>query len=323
MDRVATLLSAVTPGIFALAYGIAKTRGRWINEALWTALLLGAMGIAAALPIEWAIQWLVDLIPSTPSMKAGAIALFAAAIPEETIKFLILVGAAETHVDARRRQDIIALAIAVSLGFATVENFVYLLAPQHWGLTVAARALTAVPGHGIDGLAMGALLTAARVRPARRRIWLVSALLIPIIMHAAYDFPLLMITSHAVGANALPWIIDLWCGVLLVSSLVAVGLCNWILPLARQADRASGRDTRTIAPGTPLVVVGGILLVSALTWVALIYWSKGTSIPVAGVAFSILPTVLAADLIWTGVRRYASNRRSRTPTRAVKNQIVG
>ena len=323
MDRWVTLLSAVTPGLLALAYGVTKTRSRWNNEALWTAFLLGALSVIAVLPIELAVRWLIDFSTLAPLMKAGALALFEAAIPEETIKFLVLIGAAETHVDARRRQDIIVLAIAVSLGFATVENFVYLLAPQHWGLAVTARALTAVPGHGIDGLAMGALLTFARVQPARRHMWLALALLIPVIMHAAYDFPIFVIRSHAFGPGTLKWIIVLWSAILLISSLVSVCLCNWILPLARQADRTSGRDTRTSAPAAPLVAVGAVLLITALALVAFIYWSKDTSALATSAIFSILPTVLAADLIWTGVRRHASNRRSQASTQAVKKLTIG
>lgn len=323
MERVEVLLAAVTPGILVLAYGVTKTRGSWSSEALWTAFLLGGLGVVVAIPIELLIRWLIGLAALSPLLGAGALAVLVAAIPEETTKFLILIGAAETHVDARRRQDIIVLATAVSLGFATVENFLYLLAPEHWGLTVTGRALTAVPGHGINGLTMGALLTAARVRPDRRIMWTASALVIPAIMHAAYDFPLFAITSHAAQPATLPWIALLWCVIFLISSIVAIGLCNWILPAAKQADSISRHNSRGLAPAGPLIIVGVILFVSASTLAFLIYWVRGHSGLAASAVLGVVPIVLALDLIWTGLRRRADNKRVRASIQEMKRSIIG
>jgi hypothetical protein len=69
MDRVEVLLAAVTPGILVLAYGVAKTRGSWSSEALWTAFLLGGLGVVAAIPIELAIDWLVGVASLSPLMS--------------------------------------------------------------------------------------------------------------------------------------------------------------------------------------------------------------------------------------------------------------
>lgn len=61
MERVEVLLAAVTPGILVLAYGVTKTRGSWSSEALWTAFLLGGLGVIVAIPIELLIRWLIGL----------------------------------------------------------------------------------------------------------------------------------------------------------------------------------------------------------------------------------------------------------------------
>jgi RsiW-degrading membrane proteinase PrsW (M82 family) len=223
MVRFAVLLAAVTPGLLVLAYGVIKTRGSWSNEALWTAFFLGGLGIVAVIPVEFAIQWLVGLAALAPSVKAGVLAVFEAGIPEEALKSLILVGVAERHVDAWRRQDIIVLvlALAVSLGFATVENFFAVLAPAHWQIVAALRAVSAVPGHGVDGLAMGALLTASRVMPTRRTMWAVLAFVSPAMMHAAYDFPLFA-SKSAGEAAAGPLLKVFWPTILLISSIASI-----------------------------------------------------------------------------------------------------
>ena len=88
-----------------------KTRASWGNVALWTAFFLGGLGIVGVLPIEILIEWIADHASLSPIPRAGVSAVFSAAVPEETLKYLILVYAAERHVDARRRQDIMILAL--------------------------------------------------------------------------------------------------------------------------------------------------------------------------------------------------------------------
>ena len=123
MVRVLILLAAVSPPLLILSYGIAKARGSWNSEAMWNAFGIGAVGAIAALACELALDYLLPLGSLLPIANSAAKALFVAAIPEESIKFFLLIGLAAKHIDARRLQDIIVLALAVSLGFATLENF--------------------------------------------------------------------------------------------------------------------------------------------------------------------------------------------------------
>ena len=307
MERFEHLLAAVAPGLLVLTYGVSKTRSSWGSEALWTAFLLGSLGVAAALPFELTRRWLVSFASFKPLADAAVVAVFIAAIPEETIKYLIVIGAAEPHVDARRRQDTIALAIAVSLGFATVENFLFVVAPANWQLIAALRALTAVPGHGIFGLTMGALLTAGRVRPAGRAAWMALALVIPILMHAAYDFPLFALRSVGAESAIGLWLVALWIVVQLSASIAAIALCNWILPVAAKADRISGRDLRGSVPNAIVVSLGGaFLLVAAAAAIAMLLNRSDTYRPI-GVGLAIFPLAFAVDLIWTGLRRHGKS----------------
>src|SRR3977135_2450229 len=102
-------------------------------------------------------------------------------MPDTAGKFFTLGSLAEKHVDVRRLQDIIVLALAVSLGFATLENFFYLISAGDWKITAAIRAITSVPGHGIDGLAMGALLVTARLKGCKSPWRVKYALIVPIV----------------------------------------------------------------------------------------------------------------------------------------------
>ena len=111
---------------------------------------------------------------------------------------------------------------------------------------------------------MGALLTAARIGPGRQRLWGCLALIVPIAMHAAYDFPLFLLQSGAAVTGAGQWPIALWITILLITSVFAIGLCNWILPAAAQADRLSRRDLRGGAAALFIVGTGCAFLVIGL-----------------------------------------------------------
>jgi len=298
MDRIAVFLAAVIPSMLVLAYGVVKTRSSWSEEALWNAFLLGAVGAVGALLLELGLVFLIARGSLSPLPNAAAHAFLIAAVPEETIKFVILVGAAEKHVDVRRLQDIVALAVAVSLGFATLENLIYVATPTDWHSIALARTITAVPGHGIDGLAMGAVLTFARLHPDPSRLRLASALFLPVVLHAAYDFPI-----FAFKGNHTPWLVALWLVILVLSAILAICLCNRALTRAAHADRVSGRDVRPLTTAMPLVASGCAALVVSPLLGILAFRLKEISIVSAGAGLSLLPAALGIDLIWTGIRR--------------------
>ena len=201
MSRFLIVLAAVAPSLLMLSYAIAKTRGSWRSEAMWHAFFVGALSALAAVGIEFVLAGIVKLGHPSLVANAASTAIFVAAIPEEGIKFVVLILLAERHVEVRRLQDIIVLGVAVSLGFATVENFCYVAEPGKWQEVAAVRAVAAVPAHGIDGLMMGALLAAARLHPDRNPMRLIAALLVPIVSHAAYDFPAIAVSRRRrVGA---------------------------------------------------------------------------------------------------------------------------
>ncbi len=91
--------------------------------------------------------------------------------------------------------DGVVYATTASLGFATFENLLYVLSS---GLSVGIlRALTAVPGHCIDGVFMGYFYGLAKQceadgDKAGKKKNLIFALIAPILIHGFYDFCLSM-----------------------------------------------------------------------------------------------------------------------------------
>lgn len=79
-------------------------------------------------------------------------------------------------------------AAFVSLGFALIENIVYVFHPQIGGITTALRrAVFSVPGHGAFGILMGQQL--ARARFGQKQLFL--AFIVPWLAHSLFNLILL------------------------------------------------------------------------------------------------------------------------------------
>jgi hypothetical protein len=191
---------------------------------------------------------------------------------------------------------VIILAVAVSLGFAATENVFYVASVADWQTTASLRAVTAVPGHGVNGLAMGALLTAARLSCDGKPWRIAGALAVPIAMHAAYDFSLFGLAK----AVEKTWFMVGWLATITLSSIIAIALCNRVLPGAVAADRWSGRDDGSIDT-TNWFLVGGVaaLALGLLFALATSYVTQSG----LGLVTLLLPLVLSVDAIRTALRR--------------------
>jgi RsiW-degrading membrane proteinase PrsW (M82 family) len=89
--------------------------------------------------------------------------------------------------DFDQHYDGIVYAVFVSLGFAVIENIMYVV---DGGMNIAAlRAVLTIPGHGFFGVLMGYYFSLAHFHNGTGSLlyWL-KALLYPILFHGVYDF---------------------------------------------------------------------------------------------------------------------------------------
>ncbi len=298
MDRIAVFFAAIVPALLLIVYGRSKTRVEWSNEALWNAFFLGGVGAIGAIPIELGLGYLLKLSSFSPLAKAAIEAGVIAALVEEGVKFGILVGSAIHHVDRRRVADIVALGLAISIGFAAVENIFYVAAPSDWHGVAVARAITAVPGHGLDGLAMGALVAWSQLQPDKAMRFFALALIVPVLMHGAYDFPLFALA--AVDAEGWRW---LWLAALTGSAIVAIGLCNHVLPLAFEADRLKGFGTAAKLRARYVAAAAFILILFGVLFAATPFVRNRLDLLSALLSAAALPLALGIDLLREAFQR--------------------
>lgn len=183
-------------GVLAVGPGLCLTHVVWARdrerEPLGNLLAYLLLGAVAVVPAVLLAPLTVPLEPGQGELRfllLPAWVLLAVALVEEGSKRALLLARArrDRHID--EPFDWLVYGVAVALGFATVENLVYVLG-QGAGVGFF-RAFTAVPAHALDGTMMGWRLgRAARLggAEARRERWL--SLLEPTAWHAAYDLPL-------------------------------------------------------------------------------------------------------------------------------------
>ena len=187
---------AVAPGL-ALGYFI-YCRDRYYDESF---RLLGRIflyaGVSASLAgfVEWGFSVVIE---ATTGWDWGTVFLyyFAVVAPsEELVKFFVVYMLVYRTGAFKQVYDGMLFCGASALGFATVENVLYVFTSGDEAIDVALlRAVLSVPGHLSYGLLMGYGMGRARAvrgRPEEKE-WLVLGLGAAIVLHGAYNFMLVV-----------------------------------------------------------------------------------------------------------------------------------
>ena len=121
-------------------------------------------------------------------------AFFTASIPEELAKWIMLHLIVRKSTHFNQYYDGIIYAVFVSMGFALLENIIYVM---EGGIdTAIIRAVFAVPGHMLDAVLMGYFYSLAKFESGNQRNrHVVLSLFAPIIAHGVYDFILIYVSG--------------------------------------------------------------------------------------------------------------------------------
>ena len=110
---------------------------------------------------------------------------------EELLKFIILYYVVLKRSEFNEPMDGIVYGVAVSLGFATLENYEYVfIYSEKWEIDpyqlAIWRSYSAVPMHGLLGCVMGFYFGMYSFTANKK--YLILCLLIPFIIHGLYNF---------------------------------------------------------------------------------------------------------------------------------------
>ena len=184
------LVAAVLPAIALMVYVYKKDTIEKEPPGLIAKLFV--LGMIAG-PIAGTVESLLfnvfeSIIPSGTLLIVLEF-FIGVAVVEEGFKYLFL-STIRKNPNFNYVFDGIVYAVAVALGFAALENVMYVFMG---GLEVAAmRAIFSVPGHCADGVVMGCFFGLARMhevrgQKARASLYYVLAFVLPVIEHGFYD----------------------------------------------------------------------------------------------------------------------------------------
>jgi RsiW-degrading membrane proteinase PrsW (M82 family) len=103
---------------------------------------------------------------------------------EESVKFFPTMRLAFNHEAFDEIYDGILYCILISLGFATIENIMYVATSGV--ATGLLRAVTAVPAHAMFAVSMGYNMSIYKAAGSKRR--LARSLISPVLIHMVYDY---------------------------------------------------------------------------------------------------------------------------------------
>lgn len=156
-------------------------------------LKIFSLGVVMALPIA-ILEMFFEFFVTTDNVENFLLLFFivfvSVALVEEGGKWIVtkFIGYDDKEFD--EIYDIIVYSVFASLGFACIENVLYVLKN---GVTVALyRAFLSVPGHMCFGVIMGYFLSKAKINFVNKKYGayirnLLFSLFVPSVVHALYD----------------------------------------------------------------------------------------------------------------------------------------
>ncbi|UCC12299.1 MAG: PrsW family intramembrane metalloprotease [candidate division WOR-3 bacterium] len=202
------LLIALAPCLFLLWYFYHRDRYEpEPKKKILKIFFIGALMVLPAALIEYV------LITGLQYVANGIVSIFIMSFiiiapVEELVKYLTVRRWIYRSIEFNEVMDGIVYTVAASLGFATVENILYVL--QHGIAVGIARAFLAVPGHAFFGAIMGFYIGRAKFKIEHESRYLWTGVLLAIFFHGLYDFLALTQTALALLVIVVIAVLGIW-----------------------------------------------------------------------------------------------------------------
>lgn len=192
------LITALLPVVILLFFVYRKDQ--YNKEPIGKLVLTFFVGCISVVPAGLMEQFLSAYKPEQTLVAALFDGYVVAGLSEELWKLLLLMLVIWRSRHFDEYFDGIVYATYLSLGFACVENVMYVFGSTDPMSTAFMRGLLAVPAHFLFAVTMGYYLSIAKFDPEKRPLHLMKALLYPVLLHGTYDA--LLMVNDALGGNA-------------------------------------------------------------------------------------------------------------------------
>ena len=188
---------AILPVIVLASYIYKKDK--YEKEPLSMLILAFFLGMLA-IPMDLVVVGIINAM--IPGGTVFYQAFFEAGIPEEFCKWALFMLVIWRNKNFDEFFDGIVYACFIGLGFACIENMMYVYDSESYSTalhTGVVRALLSVPGHFLFAVIMGYFLGMAKFRPQQRGKYLILSYVCPVIAHGIFDY--LLMLSSALSEN--------------------------------------------------------------------------------------------------------------------------
>jgi len=187
------LIISLAPIVLLLIY--LYKRDKYEKEPIKLLIKVFIFGGLTVIPVFYIETWLGDYwdikynYPANKILTAAYKAFFVAASTEEFFKLLVFFIFIWKNKNFNEKFDGIIYAVYISLGFAAIENIMYVF--SNGIQTGLMRAFTAVPAHAVFATSMGYFLALAKFKQNNTFVFLLASLFVPILIHGFYDFTIM------------------------------------------------------------------------------------------------------------------------------------
>lgn len=192
--KILIIILAIIPIICFLSW--IYTKDKYDKEPLMKLFKYFMLGIIVSLVSIFIEQYLIKFDVFQGFISKIYVSFIVAALTEEILKALVLIPNLIKEKDFNEKLDGIVYSISLSLGFATVENIIYLMKEKlesslELGLT---RGLISIPAHIMFAITMGYYISKLKFEEneGKKRKYLTQSILIPILLHGIFDFILMI-----------------------------------------------------------------------------------------------------------------------------------
>jgi RsiW-degrading membrane proteinase PrsW (M82 family) len=182
------LALSIAPAVAIILYVLAKDKyNREPFKNLFLSFLLGALSTIPAVIIQLFLTSALNMVSGGSGiLHYFLLAFFVVGVSEEGSKLFMLKRYAIQQPAFDEPLDGIIYGVMVAMGFATVENIMYVY--QHGFQTAIARMFLAVPAHACFGILMGYFVGLAKFDHERMRSLINQGLGMAVFFHGCYDF---------------------------------------------------------------------------------------------------------------------------------------
>lgn len=169
-------------------------KDRYDREPISLLLKLFFFGALSVIPVYFAEKLLAGFNIFGGILSAAYTAFIVAGLTEEYFKRLVVIRIACRNKNYDEKLDGIVYSVFAALGFATVENLMYILLGNSNAIyTGVTRGVFAVPAHMLFGVTMGYYLSLSKFSTdyGDQQLYLRKSLYVPVFLHGLYDFILM------------------------------------------------------------------------------------------------------------------------------------